>query len=46
MHFLTADLDEFSHWYVTFAEYARILRPQSLQAKVKSLLERKIRSSS
>lgn len=41
MHFLTASLDDFAHWYVTFAEYARILRPQALKDQVKSLLDRK-----
>lgn len=41
MHFLAASLDDFSHWFVNFAEHARILRPQALRDKVKSLLERK-----
>ncbi len=38
MHFLTANPDDFAHWYATFAEYARILRPQGLEDRVKALL--------
>jgi predicted DNA-binding transcriptional regulator YafY len=41
MHFLTASLDDFAHWYVGFAEYARILAPEALKGKVAALLERK-----
>lgn len=41
MHFLSASLENFAHWYVNFAEHARILRPQALKDRVKSLLERK-----
>jgi predicted DNA-binding transcriptional regulator YafY len=41
MHFLTASLDDFAHWYVSFAEYARVLRPASLKDKAADLLERK-----
>lgn len=41
MHFLTASLDDFAHWYVTFAEYASIVSPAALKGRVKSLLERK-----
>lgn len=37
MQFLSTSLEGFARWYMTFADYARILQPPSLQLRVKSL---------
>jgi predicted DNA-binding transcriptional regulator YafY len=37
MQFLTMSLEGFARWYMSFADYARILKPASLQHRVKSI---------
>jgi predicted DNA-binding transcriptional regulator YafY len=39
MTFLTISLDGFARWYMMFGDRARILQPDSLREKVKTILE-------
>jgi predicted DNA-binding transcriptional regulator YafY len=45
MNFMTLSMEGFARWYMTFADYALILEPQSLKDRVHSLflaIEKKI----
>lgn len=37
MHFLTMSMEGFARWFMTFADYAVIIKPQELQDRVRSL---------
>ena len=38
MNFMSASLDGFARWFIVMADYARIIEPESLREKVKSLV--------
>lgn len=42
MRFLTAAPDDFVHWYLQFAEHARVVAPKALEDKAKALLALKL----
>jgi len=39
MTFLTASLEGFSRWYMMFGDRARILSPDSLKDRIRSIIE-------
>ena len=40
MNFMTTSLDGMTHWYMMFATYATIVKPQKLKENVKAMLEK------
>lgn len=37
MHFVTMSLEGFARWFMTFADYARIVKPEELNTRVKEI---------
>lgn len=38
LHFLTFSISKFAHWYLSFADSATIIRPDSLKYEVKNII--------
>ena len=38
LHFLTFSISKFTHWYLSFADSATIIRPDSLKYEVKNII--------
>lgn len=37
-HFLTFSISKFAHWYLSFADSATIIKPDSLKYEVKNII--------